>query len=157
MGKSLIIGFLALLVVVGVASAAEWKPSWAPDPIPLVPGQVYKTGSPLSGDGLFGLFGGILGVSRGGGAEMWTGGEFAPVPEGYQAPASAPRTVTINGMQMKAFTLAEAKAAQDAVDWSQVENKQRATVPLCGDGQRLYVTIVPDAEIGARNVYSCRE
>lgn len=157
MFKSLIIGLIAFLVIASVASATGWgQPAWAPDPIELVPGQVYRTGSPLSRPGLFGLFGGILGASSGGGAELWTGSEFVPVPADQAAPSQTYPSITINGVRMRTYTHEEAQAAQGSVDWSTVENKERVTVPICIAGQRLFVTMVPDSEIGARIIYDCR-
>ncbi len=73
MFTKIMIALIAFLVVASVASAQEWQPSWAHDPIPLVQGQEYKTGSPLSQPGL-GLFGGIANALTGGALPQFTGG-----------------------------------------------------------------------------------
>lgn len=154
----LLIGLTAFLVVGSAVSAAGWsQPSWAPESIPLVDGQVYRTGSPLSRPGL-GLFGAILDSVTGGYASALTairstGGGFIQW-RGQSAPACT--GIEIDGECVPTLTHAQAKAAQDAIDWPTVENKPRVTVPQCADGQRLWVTMVPDQTLGTRLIYSCR-
>jgi len=181
-----LIALVAFLVVAGTASAMEWQPSWAAEPLPLVHGQEYRSGSPLSRPGLLGLLGGLANAVTGGELSAWTGGGF----EVWQgATEAAPATITINGVQMRVFTHAEALAAQEAAgatienrprlgddkradcgysfakavaqdsayDWCNDQPVDHAALPDCPTGERMFVTIVRDDELGARNVYTCQE
>lgn len=186
MFTKLIIGLTAFLAVAGTAGAMEWQPSWAPVPLELVPGQTYRTGSPLSRPGLLGLFGGIVNGVTGGtiGAEYLTGGGTIT----WEGPSTAPATVTINGVKLRTLTPAEAKAAQEAApvatenksrlgddkradcgysfakavqmdtayDWCSATSIEYAALPQCPAGQALWTTLVEDDELGARPVYDCR-
>jgi hypothetical protein len=124
MFAKIMIASIATVVVVGVASAQEWQPSWAADPIPLVNGAEYKTGSPLSQPGL-GLFGGIANVLTGGNLPQFTGGGSI-IWQGQTATCAG---LEINGECMPTMTPGEASTAQDGIDWSTVANAQRVTVP----------------------------
>ncbi len=177
------IAVIALFVVVGVASAAEWQPSWAPEPIPLVPGQEYRTGSPLSKPGLGGLFGAIFESTyggqqfKGGGTVLYTGNGFVDTTSysggATQPPAAQEATcphITVNGETFCTYQrLHDAQAAQqgmvDALPTPSDptlpaelgrENKPRAVVPICEASQRLVVFHVPDDELGVRLVYACQ-
>lgn len=156
--KNFIIGAAAFATITTSAYAFEFvQPAWAPEPLPLVPGQVYRTGSPLSKPGLFGLLGAaaesLVGGDRfsGGGAVTWTGSEFANVgtsPEGNVAqPSNCDRCVTINGEQVRTLTQEEAEALQHNVDWSTVENKPRATVPGSDNDEDCGYTFAKAAEL----------
>ena len=139
------IALVAFLVVAGTASAMDLTPSWAPAQAPLVPGQVYRTGSPLSrpGLGLFGaladsLTGGAFGSStgirtNGGGAVMFTGAGFVPVDPSLVPDDAGCDGVEINGECIPAMTLSEAAFAQESINWETVENAERVSVPVTGE------------------------
>lgn len=194
MFMKILIGLAAFLVIAGTASAMDWQPSWAPDPIPLVQGQEYRTGSPLSRPGLMGLFSGIANGLTGGALPEFTGGGSI-IWRGEMATCAG---IEVNGQCLRALTHGEAVAAQDAVNWPTIANASRVTVPgvtaqacsmsarermkiaiklydqgitsfdcdgnpiehasagACPAGQRLWVTMVEDDVLGARNVYTCR-
>lgn len=119
------IALTAFLIVAGTASAMEWQPSWAPEPLPLVNGQEYRTGSPLSRPGLAGLFGGIANGVLGGALPEFTGGGSIV----WQGGAVGCAGLEINGQCYPTMTPSEARTAQDGIDWSTVANAQRVTVP----------------------------
>lgn len=128
----------------------------APQAIDLVPGQVYRTGSPLSQPGLIGLVGGMAGLTTGGGYEVWQGPYVDAHDEvlnvgGTWVPADGATVAA----QATTYTQAQAQAAQDSVDWSAVPNQPRAVIPNCA-GQQLYVTYAPDSQIGAVAKYQCK-
>lgn len=126
-----------------------FQPSWAPQPIPLTPGQEYRTGSPLSKPGFFGLFGAIgesvVGGDNfsGGGTAVWDGQRFVDTAQylgghseavrqasaffGNEAPQEP--SVTVNGQRFPVLSHADAKAAQDSVDWSAAQNGERYPIP----------------------------
>lgn len=145
------IALVAFLVVAGTASAMDLQPSWAPEPLPLVPGQVYRTGSPLSRPGIGGLFGsladsftmGAVGSStgirtNGGGAVLFTGAGFVPVDPSLVPDDAGCKGIEINGECIPALTMAEAGALQDEIDWSAVENADRVAVPGVGERNAHY-------------------
>lgn len=150
--RSIIIGLVAFLVIASVASAQGWQPSWAPQPIPLIQGQEYRSGSPLSRPGFLGLLGGLANGVTGGAMPDLTGGGS----EIWQGETQGCAGVEVNGVCMKTFTPEEARAAQEGIDWSNIENQERVVIPTCTDGQRIFVTMTPDAELGARLIYSCQ-
>lgn len=187
MFSKIMIALVAFLVCASVAAAQEWQPSWAPQPIQLIQGTEYRTGSPLSKPGGLGLLGGIANGISGGEMPSWAGGGTL-IWEGENVACDG---VIINSICMPVFThAAEARAAQESIDWSTVENKPRtgdgeradcgysfaeavemdtaydwcsgeqidyARLPSCPDNQALFATIVKDTELGARTVYSCQE
>jgi hypothetical protein len=128
----------------------------APRAIELVPGQVYRTGSPLSQPGPIGLVGGMAGMLTGGGYEVWQGPHVGVHDEvinvgGVWVPTDSATVAA----QAATYTQAQAQAAQDGVDWSTVPNQPRSVVPNCA-GQRLYVTYAPDSIVGAVAKYECK-
>lgn len=128
----------------------------APRAIDLVPGQVYRTGSPLSQPGVVGLFGGLVGTHTGGGYERWNGPYVAASDDVLNVAGSWSQAgASEYAAQNVTYTIEQAQAAQDEVNWATVENRPRTVVPDC-DGQ-LYVTYVADSEIGARTDYECKE
>lgn len=127
----------------------------APRAIDLVPGQVYRTGSPLSQPGIIGLVGGIAGTHTGGGYEVWNGPYVDASADVLNTRGSwIPVDAATYVVQATTYSHEQAQAAQDQIDWTNVENRPRAVVPDCA-GQQLYVTYVPDAEIGAVAQYHC--
>lgn len=129
----------------------------APRAIDLVPGQIYRTGSPLSQPGVIGLFGGLAGTHTGGGFERWNGPTVAATDEVLHVTGtwSQAGPADYSVQQATTYTIEQATAAQDKINWSTVENRPRTVVPDC-DGH-LYVTYVVDNEIGARAEYECEE
>jgi hypothetical protein len=103
-----LIALIAVLVVFSVANAQEWQPSWAHDPIPLVHGQEYKTGSPLSQPGL-GLFGGIANALTGGNLPQFTGGGSII----WTGETETCAGIEINGDCTPTLSLAEAQSILD--------------------------------------------
>lgn len=142
------LGILGVGILAGISGSA-------PQAIDLVPGQVYRTGSPLSQPGLIGLVGGWAGTHTGGGYEVWQGPYVAAGADVFDLPG---RWVPVDGPiaqpQNATLTVEQAQTAQDAVDWQQVPNQLRTVVPDC-DGQ-LVVIYVPDGVIGARATYQCQ-
>lgn len=142
------LGILGLSILGGISGSA-------PQAIDLVPGQVYRTGSPLSQPGLIGLVGGWAGTHTGGGYEVWEGQHVASGADVFDLPG---RWVQVSGQlaqpQDATLTTEQAQAAQDVVDWRQVPNQLRTVVPSC-DSQ-LFVIYVPDNVIGARATYICQ-
>lgn len=128
---------------------------YSPRAVPLEPGAVYRTGSPLSQPGIIGLFGGLLGTRRGGGYEQWNGPYigtndtvYDKRDSGYWTPATQAQ------FQAQQGGLLLSRAAQlNAVAPRDGQNAPRAIVPQC-DGQ-LFVTYVRDTALGARTTYSC--
>ena len=108
MFTKIMIALVAFLVVASVASAQEWQPNWAHDPIPLVQGQEYKTGSPLSQPGL-GLFGGIANVLTGGNLPSFTGGGSII----WTGETPACKGIEINGDCTPVLSLVEAQSILD--------------------------------------------
>jgi len=128
----------------------------APQAIELVPGQVYRTGSPLSQPGPIGLVGGMAGLMTGGGYEVWQGPYVGAHDEVLNVGGVWVSTDSATvAAQATTYTQAQAQAAQDGVDWSTVPNQPRAVVPNCA-GQRLYVTYAPDAIVGVVAKYECK-
>lgn len=128
----------------------------APQAIELVPGQVYRTGSPLSQPGLVGLVGGWAGTHTGGGYEVWQGPHVGVNDEVLNVVGSwVPVDGATVAAQATTYTTEQAQAAQGSVDWATVPNQPRAVVPNCA-GQRLYVTYAPDAIVGAVAKYECK-
>lgn len=194
MFMKILIGLTAFFVIAGTAPAMDWQPSWAPDPIPLVQGQEYRTGSPLSQPGLMGLFGGLAnGLTGGALPEFTRGGSII-----WRGETATCAGIEVNGQCLRALSTNQAQTLQDAIDWSTVANADRVAVPGangwacnksraepmqmaiklydqgitsfdcdgnpiehasagdCPAGQRLWVTMVEDDALGARNVYTCR-
>lgn len=129
---------------------------YAPEAQPLVPGQIYRTGSPYSQPGIIGLLGGIAGTHRGGGYEQWNGPYVGPNDNAWEVVGSwTPATEAQHRAQNTSLTLEEAQAAFSSASGNKTQNRPRATVPNC-EG-RLFVTWVVDSELGARAQYSCEE
>jgi hypothetical protein len=103
-----LIALIAFFAIFSVASAQEWQPSWAHDPIPLVQGQEYKTGSPLSQPGL-GLFGGIANALTGGNLPQLTGGGSIV----WTGETETCAGIEINGDCTPTLSLAEAQSILD--------------------------------------------
>lgn len=126
-----------------------------PKAIPLEPGRVYQTGSPLSQPGGLGLLAGFIGRG-GGGYEVWNGPYVDPHANAWEVNGSwAPATEAQHRQQRSNpyMTLEQAKRASEAAMGNATTNEPRATIPDC-DGQ-LYVSYVPDSELGARAIYTC--
>jgi hypothetical protein len=142
-----------LLSVLGVGILGGITGS-APQAIDLMPGQVYRTGSPLSQPGIIGLVGGVAGTHTGGGYEVWQGPHVAASADVLNtAGAWMPATSFSYMAQGTTYSHEQAQAAQDGINWAAVPNQLRTVVPDCA-GQ-LFVTYAPDAEIGAVAQYTC--
>jgi hypothetical protein len=182
-----LIALIAFLVVFSVVSAQEWQPSWAHDPIPLVQGQEYKTGSPLSQPGL-GLFGGIANALTGGNLPQLTGGGSIV----WTGETETCAGIEINGDCTPILSLAEAQSILDEMpitdntayateerscNMSKAEQmklaiklyEQGITAFDCGGnpiesaatgcdvGEVMTVAYVEDAKLGVKAVYTCTE
>lgn len=168
----------------GALLTGFFQPEWAAPPIPLTPGQEYRTGSPLSKPGLGGLFGSIFESTyggqqfKGGGTVLYTGnGGFVDTTSYSGGPTQPPQVqeatcphITVNGQTFCTYqSLDAAHSAQrgmvDALPTPSdptlpvelgSENKPRAVVPICEASQRLAVFFVPDDELGTRMIYVCQ-
>jgi hypothetical protein len=182
-----LIALIAFLAIFSVASAQEWQPSWAAEPLPLVHGQEYKTGSPLSKPGL-GLFGGIANALSGGALPQLTGGGSII----WQGQTETCHGIEINGDCVPTLSLAEAQSILDetpitesatrateerSCNLSKAEQMKMAIElydagitafdcdgnPIesaatgCADGDVMTVAYVEDQTTGVRAVYTCTE
>jgi hypothetical protein len=180
-----LIALIAFLVIFSVASAQEWQPSWAHDPIPLVQGQEYKTGSPLSQPGL-GLFGGIANALTGGALPQLTGGGSII----WQGETETCAGIKINDYCVPTLSLAEAQSILDetpitdnaayateerACNMSKAEQMKMAIElydagitsfdcdgnPIesaatgCAVGEVMTVAYIEDQTTGVRAIYRC--
>ncbi|HSG61613.1 MAG TPA: hypothetical protein VLA24_09290 [Pseudomonadales bacterium] len=127
---------------------------YAPQPITLEPGQIYRTGSPLSQPGLLGLIGGMAGTHTGGGYERWNGPQMGPNANAWEIDGAwSPATATEYQTQSNTLDMVTATKLFDASP-GDGQNRPRAEVPDCA-GQ-LLVSFLPDATLGSRMVYTCK-